>query len=207
MRGRQNRQEEREMRATDLLQRQFQGINDTFHAIADDLTDAEWIRRALPQANLPGFTLWHITRTQDCAVQTLIRGVPSVLAVEPWVSRGCLATAGIGTTFTLAQADHLSHAVSHADMIAYADAVHHTILNWLDQLTDDELDATPDLATHYQRASFPDRDPILEQAAIAMAGRPIWQFLVGPCLGHTRDHLAELELFKRMLRGYIRGDH
>ena len=83
------------MQATDLLQQQFQGINDYFHAIVDDLTDAEWISRALPEANLPGFTLWHILRTQDCAVQTLIRGVPSVLAGELWGSRGGLATAGI----------------------------------------------------------------------------------------------------------------
>jgi len=195
------------MHATDLLQQQFQGINDYLHAIADDLTGAEWTSRALPGANLPGFTLWHILRTQDCAVQTLIRGVPSVASVEPWVSRGGLATAGIGTTFSLAQADHLSHSVSPTDVIAYADAVHHTILSWLSPLTDDDLDAIPDLSTHYQRASFPDRDPILERGTIAMAGRPIWQILVGPCINHAREHLAELDLFKRLLRGDIRGDH
>ena len=73
------------------------------------------------------------------------------------------------------------------------------------KLTDDDLDAIPDLSTHYQRASFPDRDPILERGTIAMAGRPIWQILVGPCINHAREHLAELDLFKRLLRGDIRG--
>jgi hypothetical protein len=123
------------------------------------------------------------------------------------VSRSGLATAGIGTAFSLAQADQLAHTVSRTDIIAYAGAVHSTILSWLSLLTDDDLDATPPFAAHYQRASHPDRDPILEQGTIAMAGRPIWQLLVGPCLDHARDHLAEVDLFKRLLRGDIRGDH
>jgi hypothetical protein len=195
------------MHVTELLKQQFQGINRYFHAIADDLTEAEWVSRVVPGANLLGFTLWHMLRTQDTAVQTLIRGVPSVAAMEPWVSRGGLATGGIGTGFSLAQADQFAHAVSRTDLIAYADAVHHTILDWLSLLTDDDLDATPPFAAHYQCAYPPDRDATLEQGAIVMAGRPIWHLLVGPCLDHARDHLAEVDLFKRLLRGDIRGDH
>jgi hypothetical protein len=47
---------------------------------ADDLTETEWTTCALPGTNLPGFTLWHMVRGRDWAVQTAIRGVPEVIA-------------------------------------------------------------------------------------------------------------------------------
>jgi hypothetical protein len=199
-------EEEETMHATTLLQQQFQHLHTYFHALADDLTTAEWTSRALPETNLLGFTFWHIARTQDQVVHTFIRGVPSVVTAEPWVSRGGLTTPGIGVGSTLAEADQLACSIRHTDVIDYADAVHQAIQRWLSTLTDADLDTLPDLLAHIEQAVVLDQHPILQETAHDWTGRPTWRMLTGTCLAHPREHLAELDLLKRLLRGQVRGD-
>src|SRR5262249_3053360 len=81
------------MHAITFIQTQLNGIHQLFHEYADDLTRTEWTKPVLPQSNLLGFTLWHIVRTRDWAVQTAIRGVPEVIADERWAGWSGLAHA------------------------------------------------------------------------------------------------------------------
>lgn len=74
------------MHAITLIQAQLNGVHQLFHACADDLTETEWTACALPKTNLLGFTLWHMVRTRDWAVQTAIRGVPEVSADVGWLA-------------------------------------------------------------------------------------------------------------------------
>jgi hypothetical protein len=41
---------------TTYLQKQFVNINAVFHAIADDLTDEEWVTRPAPGQNVIGYS-------------------------------------------------------------------------------------------------------------------------------------------------------
>ena len=188
------------MRATTLIQAQLNGVHQLFHACADDLTEAEWTTCALPRTNLLGFTLWHVARTRDWAVQTAIRGVPEVITSERWASWSGLAMAGIGAGITLEQANEVGRSISRADGLAYADTVHSTIQSWLSTLSDDDLDTVPDMEAHmasytaYQHPGF--------RAEIAdLLGQPIWRLLIGPCSGHLREHLGELDVLKQVMRG------
>jgi len=187
------------MQATTLIQAQLNGVHQLFHACADDLTETEWTTCALPKTNLPSFTLWHMARTRDWAVQTAIRGVPEVFAGERWAGWSGLAMAGIGAGFTLEQANEAGRSISRADVLTYADTVHSAIQIWLSRLSDDDLDTVPEMEAHmasykaYQHPGF--------RAEIAdLLGNPIWRLLIGPCSGHMREHLGELDVLKHVMR-------
>jgi DinB family protein len=174
-------------------------VNSLFHAITDDLTPREWTMRAFPGSNPLGFTLWHLPRTQDWAVQTVVRGLPEMVADVQWNGRGCLQTPGIGAGFTREEADEIAGGVAGADVLAYADAVHQTISGWLSTLRDDDLDAIPDMVAH--QALYPEyQRPSFREEVDDMAGMPVWRFLLGPCIGHSRGHLGELEILKQASR-------
>jgi hypothetical protein len=98
------------MRATELVTRQLGTINQILHDVADDLTPAELVTRALSHTNLIAFDLWHVARVLDWAAQTMGRGV------------------------TGAQADALAHGLALADLLEYADATHQSVLAWLRDL-------------------------------------------------------------------------
>jgi hypothetical protein len=189
------------MRAVDLLREQLNGCRLYYHALADDLTDAEWTGRAVPESNVPGYTLWHLPRTLDWSVQTAARGVPEVIAREPWTGRRLLAEAGIGVEIPLAEADAIAAAVAREDVIAYADAVLETVRDWLSTLGDDDLDATPDVVTHHEHVPFAAyRRPEVRREVAGMAGSPVWALVYSPGIEHYRDHLGELDLIKQILR-------
>jgi hypothetical protein len=190
------------IQATTLIQAQLNGVHQLFHACANDLTETEWTTCALTGTNLPGFTLWHMVRGRDWAVQTAIRGVPEVIADERWSGWSGL-TAGAGAGFTLEQANEVGRLVSRADVLAYADTVHSTIQSWLSSLSDDDLDTVPDMEAHL--ASYPAYQHPGFRAVIAdLFGQPIWRLLSEPCSGHMREHLGELDVLKQVMRGGMR---
>ena len=188
------------MQATTLIQAQLNGVHQLFHTYANDLTETEWTIAAFPGTNLPGFTLWHMVRTRDWAVQTAIRGVPEVIAGERWAAWNGLALAGMGAGISLEQANEVGRLISRADVLAYADTVHSAIHSWLSRLSDDDLDTVPDMEAHM--ASYPAYQHPGFRAEIAdLLGQPIWRLLSGPCNGHMREHLGELDVLKQVLRG------
>lgn len=187
------------MRAIDLVIRQLDGVHGLYHEIADDLTAHEWTARALPDSNRLGFTLWHLPRTQDWAVQTVLRGVPEVLADGRWQGRGHLQTPGIGAGFTPDEADVIAHGVAQADTLAYADAVHQAGTDWLRTLSDDDLDMVPDMRAHQAPYTAYQHPGFLAEVQ-HLVGMPTWRILLGPCSGHLRSHLGEMEVLKQVLR-------
>lgn len=187
------------MRAIEVILKQLGGVNDAYHDVADDLTDAEWTTRLFPGCNLLGFTLWHLPRTQDWAVHTAIGGSPEVIAQPAWRDRGALQTPGIGAGLALEDADRVAHEVLRADVLAYADAVHRAIVAWATSLDDSDLDRVPDMALH--EAPYPAyQQPTFRAEVAHLAGMPAWRFLLGPCIGHARSHLGELAILKQALR-------
>ena len=187
------------MRAIDLVIRQLNGVNTLYHAVADDLTQSEWTARAFPGSNLPGFTLWHLARFQDRAVHTAVRGIPEVITAGRWHGLGRLQTPGIGAGFTPAEADDVARGVAQADAIAYADAVHHAVAQWLSILDDDDLDHVPDVVAH--QASFPEyQHPGFRSEVGDLVGMPVWRFVSGGCIGHPRAHLGEIDALKQAIR-------
>jgi hypothetical protein len=187
------------MRLQDYLTAQFSVVNTNLHEIANNLTPDELVTRTLPNTNLIGFDLWHAARAQDWAAQTMARGVPEVLEDARWPSLGSPFRFGIGVGMTEAEADALARSVALPDLLAYADAVHQTIVTWLATLRDDDLDARPDVPAHIARYAPYLSDTMRAEVPWMYEQPPLWRCL-SPGLGHVREHLAEIDLLKRQLR-------
>ncbi len=190
------------MRATDLLTRQFTSVNQILHDVCNDLTRDELTTRILPHTNLLAFELWHVARTQDWALQTLVRGVPELIDEPRWQGRGRLATHGIGVGLSEAQADELARNVALSDILEYADAAHQAILAWLGTVPDDELAREPDIPAHLQRYPIYFEPAMHEEVPWMFQGPQVWRCLM-PALGHARDHLVQIDLLKQHLRAQL----
>jgi hypothetical protein len=187
------------MRATELLARQFTSVNQILHDLARDLTHSELTARILPHTNPLAFDLWHVARTQDWALQTLVRGIPELIDEPRWQGRGRLVTHGIGVGMSQEQVWELARSLALADMLEYADAAHQAILAYLGSIPDEELTREPDVPAYLAR--YPVYlEPAMREEVPWMFQRPqVWRCLA-PALGHARDHLAEMDLLKRQLR-------
>jgi hypothetical protein len=187
------------MRATQLLEQQFTGINGILHDLAADLTPDELTTRIVPNTNLLAFDLWHVARTQDLALHTLVRGVPELIDEPRWQGRGRLATHGIGVGLSESEADDLARSLALADVLEYADAVHLAIVEWPREAADDALDQQPDVPAHLARYPVYLEGAMRDEAPWMFEQPRVWRCL-GPANGHVRDHLAEMDLLKRQLR-------
>ena len=188
------------MNTTTFLQKQLSNINSIFQDLVGDLSDREWVSHGVPGQNVLGFTAWHIPRTQDNFVQTWIRGIPELAHADGWKHWQPFRPFGIGVGATLDQADKIARSIRQADVLAYADAVHREMLDWLRRLDEAELDRVPDTVGHlsafpeYQTPAYHEQtDDLLKQS---MAG-----ILMRPCIGHIHRHLGEMETLKNILRG------
>lgn len=191
------------MRATELLATQFNSVNAILHDLANNLTAEELTTRTMPGTNLLGFDLWHVARTQDWALQTLVRGVPELIDDPRWQGRGALVTHGLGVGVTEAQADELARQVALADILEYADANHQNIIAWLGEQPEDALEQHPDVPAHLARYPVYLSDAMREEVPWMYQQPPVWRCLA-PALGHARDHLAEIDLIKRQARAHGR---
>ena len=188
------------MQATHVLQQQFQRVHLIFHMLCDDLTDAEWIKHALPNTNLLPFELWHVARVQDCVVQTIIRGAPEVIADAQWANCGTLATPGIGVGLMLKQADSLAQGLARSDLKAYADAVHQVIIAWLGTISDDDLDQVPDVVAHLAPYPVYQERALRETGPWLFEGPSVCELLSRACIGHNRGHFGEVDVLIQQLR-------
>jgi hypothetical protein len=179
-----------------MLQEQLKWINGSFHANIDDMTDEEWTARLLPGMNLPGYTLWHVARSPDLIVQTILRGVPEVITQAQWSGRGALTTPGFGLDVTLAEADAVAHGTKREDVSAYADAVLAEVVGWLNTLSDEDLDTVP----QNWQAHLTGHPEYQVPGVLEYTVGPIWEEVLGTCGFHCRGHLTEVALIKQRLR-------
>jgi hypothetical protein len=142
---------------------------------------------------------WHVARTQDWALQTLVRGVPEMIDDPRWQGRGRLVTHGIGVGMSGEQADEMACHLVLADILEYADTVHQAILTWLSAIPDDERTREPDVPVHLQRYPIYLELAMREEVPWMFQHPQVWRCLM-PVLVHVRDHLAQVDLLNRQRR-------
>ncbi len=193
-----------------MLTQQLRTVNLRYRHVASAVPAELLTARVADAANPIGFLLWHLPRSQDWAVNTAIRGVPEIVRSEPWSSNVAIATPGIGTGFSSAEADAVARALDLNQLLHYADAVHLGILDWLTTITDNDLDEIPDVEANdaqfpeYQRSEFlaeMDSGPEHDAAVAERGGQPAWLFLTSVCVTHLHRHLGELDLTLGVLTG------
>jgi hypothetical protein len=191
--------ERKTMDTVTYLQQQFSNLNELLHSIAGDLTGEELLSRPAPGQNTIGYTIWHMPRTQDNLLQTWIRGQAEIAHRDRWAHWRPLRPLGIGVGITLEEADEIARTVQLDDALDYADEVHATILAWLAEINEEELDRIPDAKERL--AAFPEYQTHGYLAQVDdLFDSPVWGLLMKPCMGHIHRHLGELEIVKDILR-------
>jgi hypothetical protein len=190
-----------------MLRQQLHTVNLRLHHTASSLTPDDLVARPLPGVNPIGFIVWHMARSQDWAINTAVRDSVEVIKRVPWRDSR-LAYPGIGTGFDIEEAAGAARRFELGDLVAYADAVHADTLAWLDTITEDDLDAIPDVKAHdaphpeYQTPGFRaemDSGPEHDDAVAGQGGLPVWVFLTSVSITHLHRHLGEVDLLQDLL--------
>ena len=182
-----------------FLQKQLSNIHTLYQEIVGDLSPQEWTSRPVEGQNLPGFTAWHLPRTQDSFIQTWIRGIPEVAHGERWMDWQRFIPYGIGAGITIEDADEIAHTVNRADVLAYENEVHQEIIAWLNALDENSLDQIPEAVRHL--ALYPEyQTPGFHEDTDSLLNQPEWALFIRPCIGHVHRHLGELQAVKFFLR-------
>lgn len=184
------------MDAVTLLHNQLDGVQGFYLEVVQSVTAEEWTAQAHPGANPLGFLAWHMPAARDWAVHVWCLGVPEVRVSTTLPSINPPHPA-FGMSFD--EAGAIARAASRDDVLAYADAVHEATLRFLDTLSESALDAVPDARAHSAQVSAYHIPGYLEEVS-DMYDFPIWRTLAGPCYGHSRGHLAEMQAALEALR-------
>jgi len=162
-----------------------------------NFTDEQWVQRALPGTNPPGFIVWHMARTVDWAVQCGVRGVPEVAAGEAFGAVG--VELGIGTGITPEEAMDIARRIPRDLVAEYAAAVIRESLDWLATASNDELESPTGMAEH--QAAFPVyRAEGHLREVDELLSLPNWQVLARPASIHIRRHTGELDVLAQALK-------
>jgi 4-aminobutyrate aminotransferase-like enzyme len=147
--------------------------------------------------NPPGFTLWHCARSIDWQVNCEIHGVAEVADQPRW--KGRLAQdAWFGYDVSMDAARRVATTVSRADLVEYVEELKANVMSWLDTLSEDQLDALPDLKGNYRSNGAYMGVPQIDRWIEEDAGTPVWRMLTGACIGHVRAHTGEIRALNQI---------
>ena len=189
------------MDAVTLITRQLEAESKVGRGLAAEIPDELWRRAAYPGANPLGFIAWHMIATRDWALHTGIQGVPDVRERAPFASTAVNpAHPPFGMSADAAIA--IAGAVTRDEVVAYADAVHAAMMDWLASLTPDALERVPDLRGNAARLPA-HQVPGYVAEVEDMAGYPVWALLSAPCFAHAREHVGEIVSGRAALRAAV----
>jgi hypothetical protein len=106
----------------------------------------------------------------------------------------------MGTGFAVQAAHELAALLKPAEVIGYADAVHTSLVLWLDSAEDSELLAVPDIRAN-SRAHAAYQEPAFVQETSWSLGKQAWVLVTRACVTHVSRHLGEVELARTILAG------
>lgn len=184
------------MHAKDVLTFLIGGSGTLIKSATEDFSETEWIQRVLPITNPPGFTVWHMARTIDWAVQCGVRGVPEVAAGDEFRALG--AELGIGTGIPPEEAMAIARRMPREVVANYAAAVIKESLDWLATASDEELESPTRMGQN--QSAFPVYRAEGHLAEVRdLLDIPIWMVLARPATSHIRTHSGELQLLAQAL--------
>ena len=186
------------MEASDLLAIQLNGIGQILNRLAVEVDVETSRKRAFPGASLIGYTLWHLARTVDWAVNSMIRGVPEVAFDFDFEGVADARISQIGFGIQLDEADAIAQATTPAEVARYFELVLANATKWLERNPD--LAFVSDVLAH--QPDFPGyrTDFYLEEVRTYMdEGWSALRILAGPAVGHVRGHFGEIDVIRQIL--------
>jgi uncharacterized damage-inducible protein DinB len=132
------------MRSSELLRYAFEQVEATLRSAVDGLGPDELSHRPAPGANPIGWLAWHLLRVQDDHVAE-VAGSEQVWTAEGWAERFDLPLPTSATGYGFDEEQVAAVRVPSVDLLlGYAAAVHARTAQFLDGLTDADLDRVVD---------------------------------------------------------------
>jgi uncharacterized damage-inducible protein DinB len=132
------------MRSRDVLTYAYGQVEETFTSTIGGLDPDDLARRVQPGANPIGWLAWHLLRVQDDHVAD-VAGTEQVWTAEGWAGRFGLPVADAATGYGMSDEEVDAVRVPSADLLlGYARAVHARTAQFLNGLSDEDLDRVVD---------------------------------------------------------------
>jgi hypothetical protein len=186
------------MEARELIQAGLENVKRVVDRTLDGLTPAELKWQPRPDANSIGLILFHIARSEDSRIQSMLQGKPPLWESGKWYQRLNKVIDDRGSHYTAEQVAAFV-VPEMKDLLGYIEAVHKHTLEYLKNVTPDMLDKKIDL---------PPMGPPPKDAPggkPAPPRRPTFEPTVGMMLLMTVTHAAQHAGEISYLRGLQRG--
>ena len=157
--------------------------------------------RASPGAGMNSIVwiFWHMARTEDVAVSTLIAARPQVLSEGDWIARLNLSRYDIGTSMNDEEVRGISEQIDIPTLVAYRNAVGRRTREIVQHLNMGELDEPVNTTL---------AEGLVSDGMLAEGARYVARFwgsekkatiLALPASGHCFMHLSEAVMVRRLV--------
>ncbi|MEX0683771.1 MAG: DinB family protein [Dehalococcoidia bacterium] len=176
----------------EYIKGQHGGIRTIFQtSILSGLTPDQLTQRPSPYANSIAWLAWHCARTEDVAMNTVVRGVDQVFASSGWGEKLGVALSDIGTSMGDEEAAQFMQQVDAPAVLDYWAAVQAETRNWLKTADVSRLEDVPDLTARL-KAAPPALAPGAGWVQSLWSGKPVAFFVNWVAIGHEYVHLGEM---------------
>jgi hypothetical protein len=184
--------------ASILVEAQLSRIGEILRTLSAQVDVAASRTRAFPGTNLIGYTLWHLARTVDWAVNTMIRGTPEVAFDFDFKGPADPRASQIGFGIQLHEADAIAGSTTPAEVARYCDLVLADVTEWL--RGDPDLSFIPKTSDHQPDHPGYRTDFYLEEArSYEEGGWTAMKILAFPAIAHVRGHFGEIDVLRQIL--------
>ncbi|HUF52670.1 MAG TPA: DinB family protein [Dehalococcoidia bacterium] len=177
------------------------GIRTIFQMnVQPGLTPEELTARPSAHTNSIAWLTWHCARTEDVAINTVLRGAEQVAATHGWNARLGVEATDIGTSMGDDEVATFAESIDPLTVIEYWQAVQKNTHKWLKDadlgILDDSLDVKARLASAPAALR-----PGAGWVEALWSGQPGAFFVSWVAIGHQYVHLGEM-LATRTALGY-----
>jgi hypothetical protein len=151
--------------------------------------------------NSLAWLLWHLARTEDVAVNSVLRDVEEVFDRDDWLERLGVTTRHIGTGDTKEEVRQLSERLDLTALRLYRVAVGQETQSWAAELDFGTLEAlvTPeDVRRAQERGAFGEH--LMGEFLGWWSGSPRGSLLSWATVGHNLFHMGEAFAVRKMLK-------
>lgn len=173
---------------------QHKGIRFFYETAVRNVLSAEQMKeRPGGVGNSIAWLIWHVARTEDMIVNSIIRGRPQILIEESWDQKLGIDATHIGTGLGDEEVAEFTAKLDPVAADDYWRTVAESTYEWLRTLEASDLDVIPDFETAL--STIP---PVLasgdSQGAVEFwKGRSVAFLLGGVVLNHSYIHVGEMQ--------------
>jgi hypothetical protein len=155
------------------------------------LTPDELKSRPSPHSNSIAWLTWHCARTEDVAINTVLRGAEQIAAGDGWTTRLGVEATDIGTSMGDDEVATFAESVDPLVVIEYWQAVQKNTHEWLKAADLGVLDDAPDVKARLASAPASLR-PGAGWVEALWSGQLGAFFVSWVAVGHQYVHLGEM---------------